>query len=264
MSKSKTAIAEIKKLMVQFGFMADEASLKSFKLEDNTILEAKDLVAGEKITKLNDEFERVALEDGSYRLVENFNIEVEGGEIKHVSEIFVDAKLVDGTKIKVEGDGLVSGAKVVVVTEDAEVPAPDGVHELEDGTKVETKDGLIVSVEEVAGEVEEKEAPEVEVPSSLGEGEPDSEGEVPAPVKPAPVEEEMLSMLKDFIVKCSEKMQQLEEKMSGVEAEFSSFKKEPAAKPIANGKTDFNKAFNNNDELDAKLAAIAAMRASNK
>ncbi len=32
MSNSKTAIAEIKKLMKQFGFMSDDATLKSFKL----------------------------------------------------------------------------------------------------------------------------------------------------------------------------------------------------------------------------------------
>jgi len=77
MSNSKTAIAEIKKLMKQFGFISDDSTLKSFKLEDNTILEAKNLVAGEKITRINDEFERVALESGKFRLVENFEIEVE-------------------------------------------------------------------------------------------------------------------------------------------------------------------------------------------
>ena len=83
MSNSKTAIAEIKKLMKQFGFMSDD-TLKSFKLEDNTILETKDLVAGEKITRLNDEFERVALESGKFRLVENFEIEVKDGKIENV------------------------------------------------------------------------------------------------------------------------------------------------------------------------------------
>jgi hypothetical protein len=106
MSKSKIAISEIKKLMVQFGFMSDESTLKSFKLEDNTIVETLELKAGEKITKVNDEFNRVALESGSYRLVENFNIEVVDGEIKSVKEIFVSAKLVDGTEIKVEGEEL--------------------------------------------------------------------------------------------------------------------------------------------------------------
>jgi hypothetical protein len=251
MSKSKTAIAEIKKLMVQFGFMADESVMASFKLEDNTILQASKLEAGEKIVKINEEFEQVALEDGSYRLVENFNIEVEGGEIKSVKQIFVSAKLIDGTEIKVEGDGLVVGAKVVVVTPDAEIPAPDGRHELEDGTKVETKDGVIVVVEE---KMEEN-----------GEGEPMPEGEPKAKVSDEPViEVEMLEMLKDFVKKMSEKMASIEEKVNEVESQFSSFKKEPAAKKIANGKTDFNKSINNDDAMESKLAMIAELRKNNK
>jgi len=253
MSKSKTAIAEIKKLMVQFGFMADESAMASFKLEDNTILQASKLEAGEKIVKINEQFEQVALEDGSYRLVENFNIEVEGGEIKSVKEIFVSAKLIDGTEIKVEGDGLVEGAKVVVVTPDAEVPAPDGKHELEDGSKVETKDGVIVSVEEKLEEEEE------------GEGEPMPEGEPKAEVKSEePIEIEMLEMLKDFVKKMSEKMSNMEQKMSEVESQFAAFKKEPAAKKIANGKTDFNKSINNDDAMESKLAMIAELRKNNK
>jgi len=78
-TNSKNAINEIKKLMKQFGFLNEEPTLRSFKTEDNTILEAKELKAGEKITKINDAFERVALESGSYRLVENFEIEVKEG-----------------------------------------------------------------------------------------------------------------------------------------------------------------------------------------
>jgi hypothetical protein len=251
MSNSKTAIAEIKKLMKQFGFMSDEATLKSFKLEDNTILETPELKAGEKITRLNDEFERVALEDGKFRLVENFEIEVENGEIKTVKEIFVDAKLADGTVVKVEGDGVVEGAKVSVVTEDAEIPAPDGVHELEDGSKIETKDGVIVKVEEVmVDEVPNMEPPAVDEPATEG--------------KPVPeVEVELMSLLKDFIEKCSQKMGSLEKKMESVENQFSAFKKEPAAKPIANGKTE---KFNNvsNDDLDDKISMIMSLRNTNK
>jgi hypothetical protein len=253
MSKSKTAIAEIKRLMVQFGFMSEEVSLKSFKLEDNSILEAKSLEVGEEITRLNDEFERVALESGKFSLVENFEIEVENGKIVSVKEIFVSAKLVDGTEIKVEGDVLGEGAKVVVVTPDAEIPAPDGVHELSDGTKVETKDGVIVAVEEALQE-------EV-VPSADGEGESDPEGEVPAPVAsedPIEPQDEIMSLLKEFIVKCSEKIGSMEKQMEAMKNEFSAFKKEPAAKKIANGKTDFNKIENN--ELDEKIAMIMSLR----
>jgi hypothetical protein len=258
MSNSKTAIAEIKKLMKQFGFMSDDSVLKSFKLEDNSILETTDLKAGEKITRLNDEFERVALENGTFRLVENFEIEVKDGKITKVKEVFIDATLKDGTKIKVDGDQLLAGGKVVVVTPDAEIPAPDGVHELEDGTKVETKDGVIVSVMEVAEE------PSVEVEVSAGMGEPDPMGEPKAPVSKGVVEpqDEIMSLLKDFIVKCSEKMSDMQNKMEAMNNEFSAFKKEPSAKKIANGKTDFNKT-NNSDDIDAKLATIMSLRKNN-
>ena len=242
MSNSKTAIGEIKKLMVQFGFLNEESVMASFKLEDNTILQTNKLEVGEKIVKINEAFEQVALEDGSYRLVENFNIEVVNGEIKSVSHIFIDAKLVDGTVVKVEGDSLVEGAKVVVVTPDAEIPAPDGVHELEDGTKIETKDGIIAMIQEVVGE---QEAPKVEV-------------EVEAGQKPMEMGDEMLLMLKDFIYKMGEKVSKMEQSYSSLQDEFNSFKKEPAAKKIADGKTEkFNKI---DDAIDAKISTIMSFR----
>jgi len=248
MSNSKNAIQEIKKLMVQFGFMAEQPTLKSFKLEDNTILETKDLIQGEEITKINDQFERVALENGSFRLVENFEIEVKDGKIETVKEIFLDAKLADGTVVKVSGDSLVEGAKVIVVTEDAEIPAPDGVHELEDGTKVETKDGIIAKVEEVVDDLKEGEKPEVEIE-----------------VSKEYMEKDMLDMLKEFIYQMGDKVKKMEEQMSSLSSDFNSFKKEPAAKKIANGKTDFNKSINNNDDaLQSKLDMIAELRKNNK
>lgn len=249
MSNSKNAIQEIKKLMVQFGFMAEQPTLKSFKLEDNTIVETKSLVEGEEITKINEEFERVALEDGSFRLVENFEIEVKDGKIETVKEIFLDAKLADGTVVKVSGDSLVEGAKVVVVQGDAEVPAPDGVHELEDGSKIETKDGIIAKVEEMVDDLEEGKSPEVEV-----------EVEVPE----VSMEKEIMEMLQDFVKKVGQKMSDMEQSYNSLQNEFNEFKKEPAAKPIANGKTDFNKSTNNDDALQSKLDMIAELRKNNK
>ena len=238
---SKTAIAEIKKLMKQFGFLAEETTLMSFKLEDNTILQAQKLEAGQSITKINDAFEQVALEDGAYRLVENFNIEVKDGKIESVKEIFVDAKLVDGTVVKVEGDSVVEGAAVKVVTEQGELPAPDGVHELEDGSKIETKDGLIVMVKAA-----EEEKPLEDANEEAPEG-----GEK--------VDVEMMDLLKEFIKRMSDKMAAMEAQLSSVQNDFNSFKKEPAGKKISDGKTEFNKQ-ENSDDMDAKINAIMSMR----
>lgn len=247
MSNSRKAIKEIKNLMVQFGFMTEEPSLNSFKLVDNTILQAAELKAGESIFKISDDYNQVKLEDGSYRLVENFNIEVKDGKIETVKEIFLDAKLVDGTLVKVSGDSLVEGAKVAVVQGDAEVPAPDGVHELEDGTKVETKDGLIVKIEEAVKEAEaEMEGPEVEI-------------EVPS----LALEKELMEMLQDFVKKVGEKMSNMESKYSALETEFAAFKKEPAAKKIADGKTE-SKTINSDDNIEDKLKTIMSLRKNNK
>lgn len=245
MSNSKSAIQEIKNLMVQFGFMSEDKTLLSFKLEDNTIVETEKLEKDSKIFKINEAFERVALEDGTYKLKENFELEVAESQIVSVKEIFVDAKLVDGTAIKVSGDGLVEGAKVVVVTAEGEIPAPDGVHELEDGTKVETKEGLIAKIEEAVKEAPEMEGPEVEIE-----------------VKKEEMEDEVVSLLKDLVVKLGEKIASLEGKVEGMSADFNSFKKEPAAKKIADGKTEkFNKT---DDYMDSKLETIAALRKNNK
>ncbi len=249
MSNPKNAISQIKNLMKQYGFLNDEPTLQSFKLEDNTIVETLKLKAGERITKLNDEFNRVALESGSYRLVENFEIEVKEGEIMSVKEIFVDAKLVDGTVVKVEGDEVVEGAAVKVVTEDAELPAPDGVHELEGGMKIETKDGVIVKIEEVVSE----EMEEVEVPV-----------EVPAEV--APVAEEVVSAIVEALVPLMdevkvlvEEMKKMKEGMKEMKNDFNAFKKQPAGKKISDGKTDFNKE-EKLDSVDARIASIMSMR----
>jgi hypothetical protein len=250
MSNSKSAIQEIKNLMVQFGFMSEDKTLLSFKLEDNTILETEKLEKDSKIYKINEAFERVALKDGKYKLKENFELEVAESQIVSVKEIFVDAKLVDGTAIKVSGEGLVEGAKVMVVTEEGEIPAPDGVHELEDGTKVETKEGLIVKIEEMLEEPE-MEKPEME--------EPKVEIEVSKEEK---MESEVVALLKDLVIKLGEKIASLEGKVEGMSADFNAFKKEPAAKKIADGKTEkFNKT---DDVLDSKIANIMSLRKNNK
>ena len=125
MSNSKSAIQEIKNLMVSFGFMKEEVTLQSFKLEDDTIIQAEKLEVGSKIYKINEAFEQVALEDGSYKLEDNFEVEVSNSEISVVKEIFIDAKLKDGTVVKVLGEALVAGAKIVVVKDGMDVPAPD-------------------------------------------------------------------------------------------------------------------------------------------
>lgn len=167
-----------------------------------------------------------------------------------VGHKFLDAVLEDGTKIKIEGDELVEGAKVVVVTEEGEIPAPDGVHSFEDETKVETVDGIITKIENGEVKEEEMEEVEVEIPGEVATiAEPVVEAIVEAII---PVLEEIKSM--------ADEMKKMKEKMSSFKSDFEAFKKEPAGKKISDGKTDFNKQSNSANELDARVAAITALR----
>jgi hypothetical protein len=231
--------------------MTEEAIPQSFKLQDDTIINAEALEVGKSVVKINAEFEAVSLEDGKYRTKDHFEFEVSNGEITAVKEIFLEAKLKDGTIVKVEGEGLAEGAAVKVVTEDMPdgIPAPDGVHMLEDGTEVETKDGIIASIKEAIKEGDaEVDASEDEMPEGVDGGDP--------------IQIELMEMLKDFMKKMAEKMSQMEQKMYSVENEFNAFKKEPAAKKIADGKTEFNNVSNVTD--DSKVSSILAFRNANK
>ena len=78
---------------------------------------------------------------------------------KDVEAAFLDAKLVDGTIVRIE-PAVEVGAVVKVIDEAAnELDAPDGDHELEDGTIIRTEGAVVVEV--MAPEVEEEE-PEAE------------------------------------------------------------------------------------------------------
>jgi len=71
-------------------------------------------------------------------------------------EAFIDAKLVDGTIVRYES--LEVGLPLMVIDEAGnELPAPDGEHELEDGTMLTVEGGIITEVA-----TKEEEAPEME------------------------------------------------------------------------------------------------------
>jgi hypothetical protein len=83
---------------------------------------------------------------------------VETTEEAAVEAAFLDAKLVDGTIVRVE-PAVEVGASVKVIDEAAnEIDAPDGDHELEDGTIIRTEGAVIVEVMAPEAEEEEVEA----------------------------------------------------------------------------------------------------------
>ena len=86
---------------------------------------------------------------------------------------FVDAKLVDGTIVRIEPEVAV-GATVQVIGADGELlPAPDAQHQLEDGSVVSTEGGLILEV--------------IAAPAAPAEKPEDMEAAPDAPQTPAPL-----------------------------------------------------------------------------
>ena len=77
-----------------------------------------------------------------------------------VEDNFAEATLVDGTIVKWEGE-LADGTALVVVMPEGEVAAPDGIHELSDGTLIETAGGLVVNIEAAADQEKKEEEEEM-------------------------------------------------------------------------------------------------------
>ena len=81
-------------------------------------------------------------------------------ETPEVVEAFEDAKLQDGSIVRIE-PAVEVGATVVVIGEDGEtVPAPDAAHELESGVIIRTEGGVVVEVMEPEAAPEEEAAKE--------------------------------------------------------------------------------------------------------
>lgn len=60
---------------------------------------------------------------------------------------FGEAMLQDGSaKLVWDGDSLTQGVEVMIETPDGFLPAPDGVHTLEDGTAIEVAGGIVAAV----------------------------------------------------------------------------------------------------------------------
>ena len=200
------------------------------------------------------------------------NLMVKFGFIKN--EKF--ALLVDGTEVRIEGDELVEGAAVYVVTDGGDVPAPDAVHELEDGTLVETLGGIITKItvkedaeEEVKEEIieesyEEKVEEEVEVKmeeeikSEIEEKLEEVIDEKEEVELEDEVKEDIAEKIADVMVPILEKVRELEEELTKVKASFAKLSNEPATKPISKVK----KEFSGHSATDDMVSRILAMKNS--
>ena len=148
---------------------------------------------------------------------------VEASEEKSEEMAFATATLADGTEVKVEGE-FEEGKACFVETEEGDIPAPAGKHQMADDTLITIDEsGKIVAIEEVAAEEVTEAVEEVEMEEDKKEEEAMEEEEVEVSMA-----EEVVEMLKPYF----EEISDLKKKVEEMEGKFQAFSAEPAAKPI--------------------------------
>ena len=159
---------------------------------------------------------------------------------KPVENKFLDAELVDGTKVRVDGELVADSAVFVIDAEGNETPAPDGEHLLSDEkTMVVTVDGKIVEVKEVEVEVEEVEEELVEEEVKMQV----DESVVASLVDKVKVLEEMIAVLKAEHEQMMGQTKMFESELSAVKDATvylaEEFSKSPAGEKIEFKKSGF-------------------------
>jgi hypothetical protein len=130
-------------------------------------------------------------------------------------------ELVDGTKVRCEGDSLEVGKQLFVITDEGDVRAPEGKHQ--------TKDGIVISVDAegvITGldEVEEEEASADEVEAELEATEETT----------ITLSEEVVGKVMEALTTISADIEALKGRVDATDEAFHSFKNEPASGKITN------------------------------
>lgn len=177
----------------------------------------------------------------------------------------VDAILKDGVT-KVSAETLEPGAKIYVVSESGEkAPAPEGIHELEDGTEVYVDaEGTITKVEAPeAEEVEIKEEMAGEVPAGekSAEQKTKSESEVTKEEEMETEESKKINEAMEKIMMAVEEVAKeigsVKEEMASMKAKFEKMSKTPASSKISTFNHD---APTFEDPIEAKLDGLKTLR----
>jgi len=185
-------------------------------------------------------------------------------------ESFGEIMTADGQlTLTYEGDELAQGLAVFVVTEDGNVPAPDGEHALEGGITIVTADGKIEAIKETPAEeapaegeevtAEEHEDEEMEVAESpaeaVAEVVSDEVAEEVAEVVEEAISEEIVIAVAEAVSEAvGEMMKKYEERMAALEGKFSSFASAPATEKTNARKSSTTKF--NSDVAPAKNQAL--------
>lgn len=171
----------------------------------------------------------------------------------------VDAVLKDGVT-RVSAETLEAGSKIYVVAEDGtKAPAPEGIHELEDGTQVYV---------DAEGTITQVEAPEKEVEIEIEAAEEISAEETPVE-ETTKVEtitkEEMAAYVDSIMEKVMMTIEEVAKEIGSVKEEMASYKSkmEKMSKTPASTKIS---TFNNEpaapvDATDARIEGLNTLRA---
>lgn len=140
------------------------------------------------------------------------------------------ATLVDGTIVKVEGDFEV-GKQLVVETEDAEIPAPEGSHETTDGQIISVDaEGVIVSIEEVVVEEEQEQE----------------------------FNDDFVNTLVNALKPSLDKIEELSNEINKLKGEFMEFKDEPGAPKVYNNLNDYTS--KEGELINGRIAKLVELR----
>ena len=169
---------------------------------------------------------------------------VEASEEETVEETvetkFAEATLLDGTVVKVEGE-LEVGKQLVVVTEEGDVPAPEGMHQTQDNFLITVDaEGVITSIEEV--EAEEEVVEEA------------------APAEASQDFSEVVDSITEVVKPALDRINEVAAELEALKASFSAFKDEPAGSKITNNLEEFKAA--NANAADARFERLREIRKS--
>lgn len=182
----------IEQIKSMFSKEEENVELKFVDIEigEGRILRTPSVEVGQPIVEVIDEVES-ELEDGTYETSEGLILIVKDNVIDDIKEVeepveegeteleedkeveeeedkFIDARLKDGTMVHVEtqNEGVLTVGDLVHVVDKAngvQAPAPEGEHELEDGTVIVLDaESKIVEIIEAEEEVEEEKGEEVD------------------------------------------------------------------------------------------------------
>lgn len=176
----------------------------------------------------------------------------DGETAETVVEIqLAEYELVDGTMVKCEGDKLEVGKELFVVTEEGDIPAPEGKHQTKDGLVISVDaEGVITEVEEVVEEEESAEEVEAEFETEATE-------EVTEETTVS-LSEEVVSQVMDALTAISADIEALKGRVDATDEAFHAFKNEPAAGKITNNLNDSQK--NQGELADARWKKIVEFR----